>query len=331
MNSRFARLLSVTAFVTLAGLPLAARQAQAPASSSEPVNLQQALPFDAAVKVGTLPNGLKYYVRQNSRPANRVVAAAGREDRIARRSGRSAGARAHARAHGVQRQRRTSSPASSSRTSNRSARGSGRTSTRHTGFEETIYMLDLPSDKPEVVAEGADGVRRLRRRPDARSGGDRQGARRRDRRVARRPRRGLAHPRQADPGPLLSLALRGAPADRQARHRCGRFPPARLRAFYDTCYRPDRHGGRRGRRHRRSRSWRRWSRRRSAGCKRAAAAPPERNGRGAAARGNARQRRDRPRDHAVVGLAHPTSGRATPDDRSPTTAASWWSGSSSRC
>jgi len=36
------------------------------------LNLQDQIPFDSAVKTGTLPNGLKYFVRQNSRPAKRV-------------------------------------------------------------------------------------------------------------------------------------------------------------------------------------------------------------------------------------------------------------------
>ena len=35
-------------------------------------NLQDTMPFDAAVKTATLPNGLKYFIRQNSRPAKRV-------------------------------------------------------------------------------------------------------------------------------------------------------------------------------------------------------------------------------------------------------------------
>ena len=77
MYTRLHRAAFITAFVILAGLPLAARQAAvgapAQASAPKPVNLQQALPFDAAVKTGTLPNGLTYYVRKNSRPANRVV------------------------------------------------------------------------------------------------------------------------------------------------------------------------------------------------------------------------------------------------------------------
>src|SRR4026208_539266 len=62
MKIRLTRAALVTAFITSALVPLAARQA-----------LQDTIPLDPAVKTGTLPNGLKYYVRKNSRPANRVL------------------------------------------------------------------------------------------------------------------------------------------------------------------------------------------------------------------------------------------------------------------
>ena len=79
MYTRLHRAVFITAFVTLAWLPLAAQQAPAafrPGSGQaapQAVDLQQVLPFDAAVKTGKLPNGLTYYIRQNSRPANRLV------------------------------------------------------------------------------------------------------------------------------------------------------------------------------------------------------------------------------------------------------------------
>src|SRR6266571_1710315 len=47
--------------------------AQAPQSAAPAVNLQQQIPFDAAVHTGTLPNGLKFFIRQNSRPEKRVA------------------------------------------------------------------------------------------------------------------------------------------------------------------------------------------------------------------------------------------------------------------
>src|SRR5215212_1242589 len=37
-----------------------------------PINLQETLPLDSAIKTGTLPNGLHYFIRQNNKPAKRV-------------------------------------------------------------------------------------------------------------------------------------------------------------------------------------------------------------------------------------------------------------------
>jgi hypothetical protein len=72
--SKRLRAVFVTFFVTAALAPIAARQAapQAPPLPAPPP-LTQTIPFDAAVRTATLPNGLKYYVRKNARPANRVL------------------------------------------------------------------------------------------------------------------------------------------------------------------------------------------------------------------------------------------------------------------
>jgi zinc protease len=37
------------------------------------INPQETIPFDAAVHRGTLPNGLQFFIRQNARPAKRVL------------------------------------------------------------------------------------------------------------------------------------------------------------------------------------------------------------------------------------------------------------------
>lgn len=34
---------------------------------------QTVIPFDSAIRTGTLSNGLRYYIRENDRPANRVA------------------------------------------------------------------------------------------------------------------------------------------------------------------------------------------------------------------------------------------------------------------
>ena len=109
-----------------------------------------------------------------------------------------------------------------------------------TGFDDTIYMFQLPTDKAGIVEKGHAGAGRFCRRHDARPQGDRQGARRRDRRVARRPRRRLAAARSADSGPLLPS--RSTPnACRSASPRSSRLSRrSELRAFYTKWYRPDR-------------------------------------------------------------------------------------------
>ena len=79
--------------------------------------------------------------------ASRAVPAR-REDRLGLRGRRSARPRAHARAHGVQRHARTSSRTRWSPISKRPARGSVRTSTRTRRSTDTMYMLQVASDKP---------------------------------------------------------------------------------------------------------------------------------------------------------------------------------------
>src|SRR4051812_5354343 len=45
--------------------------AQPPAAPA--VDLRERIPFDATVRTGTLPNGLRFFVRRNARPANRIA------------------------------------------------------------------------------------------------------------------------------------------------------------------------------------------------------------------------------------------------------------------
>jgi hypothetical protein len=46
--------------------------AQTPAAPVQPFDAQDTLPLDPAVRTGSLPNGLKYFIRHNARPAQRV-------------------------------------------------------------------------------------------------------------------------------------------------------------------------------------------------------------------------------------------------------------------
>ena len=232
----FKRVAFVTALITLGFVPLTARQASAPAS--QPVNLQATLPFDAAVRTGTLPNGLTYYVRKNSRPANRVVL------RLAVKTGSLDEADdqqglAHVLEHMAFNGSAHFKPGELISYFESTGARLGPHVNASTGFEETIYMLDLPSDKPEIVEKGltalADFGGGLTLDPaeidkergvviEEWRGGLGAGSRIRDKQIPVL----FYHSRYADRLPI------GKPEILKS------FPAARLRAFYDTFYRPDR-------------------------------------------------------------------------------------------
>ena len=189
---------------------------------------------------GTLPNGRKYYIRQNGRPEKARLAAAGGQE--SGRSKRPTISRASRTSSSTWRSTAapTSSRASWSATSSDVGARLGPHVNAYTSFDETVYMLDLPTDQGDVVATRSVGAVGFRRRTDPRPGRDRQGARRRHRGVARRPRGRLTGSRQADPDHLLQLAVRRPPPDRQARHSSSGSSRRACAPIYDTWYRPER-------------------------------------------------------------------------------------------
>ncbi|HTM25858.1 MAG TPA: insulinase family protein [Vicinamibacterales bacterium] len=234
------RVTFVTALVTSAWAPIAARQAQAPAPSgaSRAFSPQDTIPFDAAVKTGTLPNGLTYYVRKNSRPANRVLL------RLAVKTGSLDEADdqqglAHMLEHMAFNGSAHFPPGQLVSYFESTGARLGPHVNAYTSFEETVYMLDLPSDKPEIVEKGmtafADFAGGLTLDPkeidkergvviEEWRGGLGAQSRVRDKQIPIL----FYHSRFADRLPI------GKPDIIRT------FAPARLRAFYDTFYRPDR-------------------------------------------------------------------------------------------
>ena len=219
--------LFVTALITLLLAPVAARQA-----------LQDRLPFDPAVRTGTLPNGLRYFVRKNARPANRVVM------RLAVKTGSLDEADdqqglAHMLEHMAFNGSEHFKPGDLVSYFESTGARLGPHVNAQTGFEDTIYMLDLPSDKPEIVEKGftafADFAGGLTLDPkeidkergvviEEWRGGLGAGSRIRDKQIPVL----FYHSRYADRLPI------GKPDILRT------FTPARLKAFYDTFYRPDR-------------------------------------------------------------------------------------------
>ena len=212
-------------------LAVAGLAAQAP-------NLQATLPFDAAVRTATLPNGLTYFIRQNGRPAKRLSL------RLAVKAGSLFEADdqqglAHLIEHMAFNGSAHFKPGELVSYFESIGARLGPHVNAYTSFDETVYMLDVPSDKPEVVekavtalADFAGGLSLTKEEIDKERGvvieewrgGLGAGSRIRDKQF-----------------PVLFYQSRYAerlPIGKPDIIR--NAPVARLRAFYDTWYRPDR-------------------------------------------------------------------------------------------
>ena len=64
-------LLSVCLALT-AGSPVAQQQPAAGTAAAAALGLDQRVPVEPAITAGTLPNGLRYYIRANKQPLNRA-------------------------------------------------------------------------------------------------------------------------------------------------------------------------------------------------------------------------------------------------------------------
>jgi zinc protease len=234
-KSRRARAIALTA-VFLGGAAVVAAQPQPRAAAQ--LNVQDLIPFDPVVRTGTLPNGLKYYIRRNSRPAKRVSL------RLAVKAGSLYEADdqqglAHLIEHMAFNGSAHFKPGELVSYFESTGARLGPHVNAYTSFDETVYMLDLPTDKPEIVAKGftalADFAGGLSLDPEQVDkergvvieewrGGLGASSRIRDKQIPV-----LFHnSRYAERLPIGKPdILRTAPA-------------ARLRAFYDTWYRPDR-------------------------------------------------------------------------------------------
>ena len=207
-----AAVFALALLVPVVAPKLAAQQAPA---TLPPIDPQTVLPLDATIRTGTLPNGLKYFIRRNGRPEKRVSL------RLAVKTGSLEEADdqqglAHLIEHMAFNGSAHFKPGELVSYFERLGARLGPHVNAYTSFDETVYMLDLPTDQGDVVARGLTAL------SDFAGGLNLDAAeiekeRRRHRGVARRARRRLTGPRQADPGHLLQLALRRPAAHRQAR------------------------------------------------------------------------------------------------------------------
>jgi zinc protease len=123
--------------------------APAPASA----RLDEALPFDPAVRTGRLPNRITYYIRKNGRPENRVAL------RLAVKAGsvleeEDQRGLAHFLEHMSFNGSANFKPGELVAYLESIGARFGADANAYTSFDETVYMLDVPTDKPGLVEKG---------------------------------------------------------------------------------------------------------------------------------------------------------------------------------
>jgi zinc protease len=229
-----APLFALALLVSVAGPIVRAQQAAA----APPIDSSAVLPLDPGIRTGTLPNGLKYFIRRNGRPEKRVSL------RLAVKTGSLEEADdqqglAHLIEHMAFNGSAHFKPGELVSYFERVGARLGPHVNAYTSFDETVYMLDLPTDQGDVVARGltamSDFAGGLNLDPaeidkergvviEEWRGGLGAGSRVRDKQIPII----FYNSRYADRLPI------GKPDILRA------APPARLRAYYDTWYRPDR-------------------------------------------------------------------------------------------
>jgi zinc protease len=147
------RLVIALALSVLSLVALQAQTAAPPAQIPPELALDRTLPIDPAVKTGRLPNGIRYFIRQNARPANRVSmrlavnAGAVQEDADQR-------GLAHFLEHMAFNGSTHFKPGELVSFLESIGARFGPHVNASTSFDETIYMLDIPTDKPGYFDKG---------------------------------------------------------------------------------------------------------------------------------------------------------------------------------
>src|SRR5262252_8100715 len=123
------------------------------AAQSPKFALNATLPLAPDIKTGTLPNGLKFYIRKNARPEKRVslrlaVKAGSLEEHDDQRG------LAHLIEHMAFNGSEHFKPGEVVSTFEAVGARLGPHVNAFTSFDRTIYMLDLPSDRPDIVTKG---------------------------------------------------------------------------------------------------------------------------------------------------------------------------------
>ena len=203
-----------------------------------PLDSQAVLPLDPAIRTGTLPNGLTYFIRRNGRPEKRVSL------RLAVKTGSLEEADdqqglAHLIEHMAFNGSAHFKPGELVSYFERLGARLGPHVNAYTSFDETVYMLDLPTDQGDVVARGLTALSDF-------AGGLNLDAAEVDKErgvVIEEWRGGLGAGSRVRDKQIPIIFYNSRYADRLPIGKpdiIRTAPVARLRAYYDTWYRPER-------------------------------------------------------------------------------------------
>ncbi len=229
----FRRFVLAAVAACVSSAPLAAQQTKAPAAS----DLAGRLPVDSAVTIGTLPNGLRYYIRVNHKPEKRaelrLVVNAGS---ILETDGQLGLAHfiEHMAFNGT-----THFPKNDLVSYLQSIGVQfGADLNASTGFDETVYILPVPTDTPRIVDQAFEilGDWAHEQLFDSSEVVAERG-------VVREEWRGHKGAEDRMMQRWLPIAFKGSryavrlPIGNE--HSIMTATPSRLRGFYDSWYRPD--------------------------------------------------------------------------------------------
>src|SRR5918993_1970772 len=238
MSSSILRVALLTGVLAPFITPAIPARAQALPAQQPAFAPSDPLPFDRAVTRGTLPNGLTYYIRRNTRPEKRVMlhlaVKAGSVDETDQQQGL-----AHFLEHMAFNGSRTFKAGELIATLESTGARMGPHVNAYTSFDETVYMFQVPTDKAGIVQKGlqaladvADGLTLDPKEIDKERGV-----------VIEEWRGGLGAATRIRDQQIPILFHKSKYAERLPIGKpevLKTFTPAELRAFYTKWYRPDR-------------------------------------------------------------------------------------------